>query len=163
MVSLVDPADADLEAVVAAVLPIVNRAYAAGEEGLWMPGSSRISIDDLRALAAAGDLAVARRSGEIVGCVRVGAGELGLLAVASGAAGTGVGRALVAFAEDLVRARAQRTMRLVLLVPQTGTHPFKQRLHEWYTRLGYVVVGSRPAEFEGLAVPCRLVDYEKPL
>jgi GNAT superfamily N-acetyltransferase len=163
MVSFVDPADAGLDAILAAVLPIVNSAYDAGESGLWEPGSVRISADDLRALAAAGELAVARRDGEIAGCVRVGSGELGLLAVSARHAGTGVGRALVAFAEEVNRARGARTMGLVLLVPRAGTHPFKQRLHEWYTRLGYAVVGSRPADFPGLAVPCRLMVYEKRL
>jgi hypothetical protein len=60
-------------------------------------------------------------------------------------------------------------MRLTLLVPRVGTHPFKARLHEWYTRLGYRVVGRRdfadylPESAALLTTPCDLVEYEKPL
>jgi GNAT superfamily N-acetyltransferase len=145
------------------VLPLVNGAYAAGEAGLWRPNTDRIWDEELRALIERRELAVARRGGAIVGCVRVGAGELGLLAVASAHAGTGVGRALVAFAEETCRARGARAMRLHLLVPRAGSHPFKRRLDEWYSRLGYRMVGRRAAEFESLAAPCELLVYEKPL
>jgi GNAT superfamily N-acetyltransferase len=143
------------------VLPIVNAAYAAGEAGLWRAGAQRISAEALREIAACGELAVARRDGAVVGCVRVSDGELGLLAVAPSAHGSGVGRALVAFAEE--RNRGAGSMRLELLVPRTGGHPFKHRLHAWYSRLGYRVVGRRDADFGGLAVPCELLVYEKPL
>ena len=33
-------------------------------------------------------------------------------------------------------------MRLQLLIPREGTHPFKQRLHSWYSRLGYRAIGA---------------------
>jgi GNAT superfamily N-acetyltransferase len=145
------------------VLPIVNAAYAAGEAGLWHPGVERIGADELREVIERHRLAVARRGGEIVGCVRIGDDWFGLLAVAAAEAGTGVGRALVAFAEETCRARGAPAMRLNLLVPRTGSHPFKRRLDAWYSRLGYRVVGRGEADFEGLAVPCELLFYEKPL
>jgi GNAT superfamily N-acetyltransferase len=148
-------------AVVDDVLPIVNAAYATGEAGLWQPGVARISAAALRPLVAAGELAIARREGAVVGCVRIGRGELGLLACAPEAAGTGVGRALVSFAEE--RNRAHGSISLELLVPREGTHPFKERLHAWYSRLGYRVVGRRDADFDGLAVACEMRVYSKPL
>ena len=60
-------------------------------------------------------------------------------------------------------------MRLELLVPRHGTHPAKERLHGWYSRLGYRPVGrddftaGYPELAPWLAVPCDLVAYAKPL
>jgi GNAT superfamily N-acetyltransferase len=123
---------------------------------------------------ARGELAAAYEDGRPVGCVRVSrvdavTGELGLLATARGAIGRGVGRALVRFAEETARARGARVMRLELLVPRHAAHPAKAWLHEWYSRLGYRVIGREDfatayAEVgPWLAVPCDLVSYEKAL
>jgi GNAT superfamily N-acetyltransferase len=154
---------ADDDAVVAAVLPLVNAAYAAGEAGLWRPGARRISPAELRELIARGELAVARRDGAIVGCVRTTPGRLGLLAAAPSELGTGVGRALVAFAEELSRAHGAPTMELELVVPRDGSHPFKRRLQAWYSRLGYRLAGRHEFEVESLAVPCEALLFVKPL
>jgi hypothetical protein len=54
-------------------------------------------------------------------------------------------------------------MRLELLVPRSGSHPFKERLAGWYSRLGYQAAGRRDADFHGLAVPCELLLFVKPL
>jgi hypothetical protein len=59
-------------------------------------------------------------------------------------------------------------MRLKLLVPRGGTHPFKDRLHSWYSRLGYRAIGAEDVakalpDIEKTAVPCDLVTYEKVL
>ena len=94
--------------------------------------------------------------------------ELGLLAVAGERTGSGVGRALMAFAHDLARERGHTAMRLTLLVPQEGSHPFKVRLDDWYRRQGYRIVGRadfaathpEPAAF--LVVACDLVSFERP-
>ena len=154
---------AEGDAVVTAVLPLVNAAYAAGEAGLWRPGAQRISAEDLREMVARGELAVARRDGAIVGCVRTTAGRLGLLAAAPSELGTGVGRALVAFAEDFSRARGAPSMQLELVVPREGSHPFKRRLEAWYRRLGYRHAGRRDFDVESLAVPCEMLVLEKDL
>jgi GNAT superfamily N-acetyltransferase len=164
-------ADAGL---VAALRGIVNEAYARGEGGLWRQGTERMADEELRALVAAGQLAAAREDGRVVGCVRVTAldprtAELGLLAVAGERAGSGVGRALMAFAHDLARGRGHTAMRLTLLVPREGSHPFKVRLDDWYRRQGYRVVGRadfaavhpEPAAF--LVVGCDLVTFERAL
>ena len=88
-------------------------------------GRERIADEDLGALVAAGELAAAREDGRVVGCVRVTSldprtAELGLLAVAGERSGSGVGRALMAFAHDLARGRGHTAMRLTLLVPKEG-------------------------------------------
>jgi len=156
------------------VRAIVNTAYLTSEAGLWKPEWERTSAAWLRDDIARGELAVARREGEPVGCVRVirrdeTTGELGLLAAAPEAHGTGVGTALVRFAEDASRAGGATEMRLELLVPRHGTQPAKERLHEWYTRLGYRVTGrtdfvaAYPEIRDLVAVPCDLRRYRKAL
>ena len=60
-------------------------------------------------------------------------------------------------------------MQLELLVPRRWAHPQKDRLHAWYTRLGYEVV--RTASFEQvaaplapkLATPCQFLVFRKSL
>jgi predicted N-acetyltransferase YhbS len=173
-IALLDGAAAADDGLVAALLAVVNDAYARGEAGLWREGADRISEDDLRALVASGDLAAAREGGRVVGCVRVTSldtrtAELGLLSVAPDRSGAGVGRALMAFAHDLARERGHTTMRLLLLVPREGTHGFKDRLEGWYTRQGYRIVGSQdfaeyaPEPARHLLVPCDVVAFERAL
>jgi GNAT superfamily N-acetyltransferase len=83
--------------------------------------------------------------------------------------GTGIGRALLTFAEDLGRARGRRAMRLELLVPRTWRHPSKEFLTAWYGRCGYRLVRTTTLEESYahlaplLATPCDLQIHEKPL
>jgi hypothetical protein len=83
--------------------------------------------------------------------------------------GTGVGRALVAFAEQRSRERGLRAIQLELLLPRTWQHPSKEFLKSWYGRIGYrrVRTGSiddvHPHLAPLLATPCDLAVYEKPL
>ncbi|MFD0855651.1 GNAT family N-acetyltransferase, partial [Actinomadura adrarensis] len=96
-------------------------------------------------------------------------GEFVMLAADPEHRGRGIGRELVRFAEELSRERGLGTMQLELLVPKTWTHPSKQSLHEWYTRLGYRPVRhgsieeSYPALAPDLATPCDFVIYHKKL
>ena len=151
---------------------MINDAYAAGEQGMWPPGTPRIFEAEVRALVDAGELIVVRRDGAVAGCVRVHAldsatGELGLLSTAR--IGSGVGRELVALAEAWAREQGLARMRLTLLVPRTGTHPFKARLHACYSKLGYRSIARRdfadelPESARLLTAPCDLVYYEKAL
>jgi ribosomal protein S18 acetylase RimI-like enzyme len=160
--------------VIAKVVALVNRVYAAAEEGLWRAGAVRTTPAETEALVRAGEIAVARSEGRIVGAVRVRrldgeVGEFGMLAADPGHRGRGIGRELVRFAEELSRERGLETMRLELLVPKTWTHPSKRFLHEWYTRLGYRVVrrGSIEEQYPELApqlaTPCDFVIYHKKL
>jgi N-acetylglutamate synthase-like GNAT family acetyltransferase len=160
------------QAVVEEVTAMINAAYAAGEQGMWRPDTPRIFEAEVRALLDAGELVVVRRDGVLAGCVQVHAldaatGELGLLSAAR--RDSGVGRELVALAEAWARERGLSRMQLKLLVPRTGTHPFKARLHAWYSKLGYRVTARRdfadelPESARLLNAPCDLVRYEKAL
>jgi N-acetylglutamate synthase-like GNAT family acetyltransferase len=156
--------------VVEEITAMINAAYAAGEDGMWQPHTTRVSEAEVTALLDAGELIVIRRDGALAGCVRVHAldaatGELGLLSAVR--LNSGVGRELVAVAEAWARERGLERMRLSLLVPRTGTHPFKARLHAWYSKLGYRVIARRdfadefPESAPLLTAPCDLVIYEK--
>jgi GNAT superfamily N-acetyltransferase len=173
-VSLVHAAGADDGAFVAQVVDLVNRVYAEAERGLWLPGANRTDTQDVATAIRAGQLAVARLDGRLVGVVRVqrlddGRGGFGMLVASPDRRGVGVGRQLVAFAERWARAQGLVTIQLELLVPQAWTHPVKEFLRAWYTRIGYrrVRTGrleeSYPKLQPRLATPCDLVIYEKEL
>lgn len=160
--------------VVAEVTDLVNRVYALAEEGLWRAGATRTTLAETRETIRRGEIAVARSAGRIVGSVRIqrldeGVGEFGMLAADPEHRGVGIGRRLVGFAERLIREDGRDTMQLELLTPKTWTHPSKQFLHEWYTRLGYRIVRTGeiakdyPALAPQLATPCDFVIYHKKL
>ena len=166
---------ADDRTVVDALVRVVNAAYAAGEAGLWAAGTPRTDADEMAATVRDGEmLAAFDDDGDLVGCVRVrplapDVVDLGFVSVAPEAWGTGVGRALVAFAEDVVRRSGVATMQLELLVPQGSTHPHKERLRAWYLRLGYEIVRTAPFEEVArhaatqLAIPCEFLVFHKAL
>jgi GNAT superfamily N-acetyltransferase len=173
-ISIAPAAAADDAAFVAELTDLVNRVYAAAEEGLWVDGTTRTTADEMAALVRAGQIAVARAEGRLVGAVRVqrldtGEGEFGMLVAAPEQRGLGVGRDLVAFAERWAREQALPRMQLELLVPRTGTHPVKEFLRGWYTRIGYRAVrtdaldADYPALVPRLATPCDFVIYHKEL
>jgi GNAT superfamily N-acetyltransferase len=142
---------------------VVNAAYDQGEHDIWHPGWQRVTVDRMRELVAAGEIAVA--GDPPAGCVRIqrldaGTAMFGMLSVDPAAHGTGLGKALIAFAEQ---AYDVSEMELELLVPRGDPHPKKVRLHEWYSRLGYVQVGRRDFDEPGLARPADLWVYRKPL
>lgn len=161
-------------ALVAEITGLVNRVYATAEEGLWSADACRTTVAEMAGLVRAGQIAVARLNGTVVGTVRVqrldrAVGEFGMLAAEAAHQGSGIGRRLVGFAEQASREIGLSTMQLELLVPRTWTHPGKQSLHDWYTRIGYRPVRNGsideqyPALASLLATPCDLVVYQKPL
>jgi GNAT superfamily N-acetyltransferase len=152
---------------------LINHVYAVAEAGLWIDGATRTTANEMAELIAAGEIAVARRGGELVGSVRIrdvadDASEFGMLVAAFEQRGTGVGRALVEFAERRTRERGRRAMQLELLVPREWQHPSKEFLKAWYGRIGYRLIrtGSMADAYPHLApmlaTPCDLLGYEKP-
>jgi ribosomal protein S18 acetylase RimI-like enzyme len=144
-IEMAAPAQAEDEAFVAEVTGLVNTVYADGEKGIWVAGTARTDRDELASIIRAGELAVARRAGKVLGAVRIrrlpsGEGEFGMLAAHPGHRGTGLGRELVAFAEDRARDQGVRTMQLEVLFPNEWEHPTKVFLRDWYIRSGYQVV-----------------------
>jgi GNAT superfamily N-acetyltransferase len=173
-VSLLPAAAGADAALVAELTDLVNRVYAAAEEGLWRAGTVRTSEAEMAALVGAGEIAIARLDGALVGAVRVqvldgGAGEFGMLVAAQEHRGVGIGRELVAFAERWARGRGLDRMQLEVLVPRIWRHPVKEFLRAWYTRIGYrqVRVGALdeayPALVPLLATPCDFIIFHKDL
>jgi GNAT superfamily N-acetyltransferase len=153
---------------------LINRVYATAEEGLWVEGATRTTVSEMAELIAAGQIAIARIDGRIVGAVRIQqldsvTGEFGMLVADSARRGEGIGRDLVIFAEELSRQRGLHVMQLELLVPRGWTHPTKAFLHAWYTRIGYqparsgTIDESYPQLAPLLATPCDFVIYRKDL
>jgi GNAT superfamily N-acetyltransferase len=154
---------------------LINRVYAIAEEGLWRDGATRTTVSEIGELIAVGQVAVATAGdGPIVGSVHVhevadGTDEFGMLVAAPERRSTGVGRALLDFAETASRQRGRRTMQLELLVPRQWQHPSKEFLKAWYGRRGYRLVGttrmddSHPQLAPLLATPCDLEIHQKPL
>jgi GNAT superfamily N-acetyltransferase len=95
--------------------------------------------------------------------------EFGMLVAAHEHRGTGVGRALVDFAERESRERGRRAMQLELLVPRAWSHPTKEFLKAWYGRIGYRIIrtGSIEDAYPHLApllvTPCDLEIHGKAL
>jgi GNAT superfamily N-acetyltransferase len=171
MLDAVDSRDAPL---VGQLADLINHVYAVAEAGLWVEGAKRTTPDELVELITAGEIAVARRGGEVAGSIRIrdvadDASEFGMLVAAFEQRGSGVGRGLVEFAEQRTRDRGRRAMQLELLVPREWEHPSKEFLKQWYGRIGYRVIrtgqmaDAYPHLAPLLATPCDLLGYEKPL
>jgi ribosomal protein S18 acetylase RimI-like enzyme len=164
-------ADASL---MARISDLTNQVYAVAEAGLWTDGATRTSAAEIVRLTRAGEVAVARMGGQVVGCVRIQrlderTGEFGMLCADPAHRGIGIGRELVRFVERSSRADGMTTMQLELLVPRDWTHPTKQFLAEWYSRLGYRVARTGtidelyPELSPQLTTPCDFVIYRKEL
>lgn len=173
-IQVLAPADAGVERLVARVVRIINQAYAIGEAGMWLDGERRTAAGEISDAIRLGEMLVASGDGGIEGCARVrrlddSTADFGMLAVKPDQWGKGVGGALVNGAEERMRSRGVTTMQLELLVPTQRRHPEKERLRDWYTRLGYQV--SRTATLDqvvvGLAsqlsVPCEFLIFHKRL
>jgi GNAT superfamily N-acetyltransferase len=175
VIELLAPEAADDPALVGALVRLVNAAYGEGERGMWVAGTERTDAGEIAEAIRGGGMLVAWVDGRIAGCsclrtVDATAANLGFIAAAPEAWGTGLGRDLVRAAEDLARTRGVRTIQLDLLVPLDGTHPTKERLRAWYERLGYPVVGTAPfaavapqADPALLTAPCEFLIFRKRL
>lgn len=106
----------------------------------------RIDVEGLAQVIAdpAQLILLAERDGDLVGCVQVtdkgeGLAYLGMLSVDPVRQGGGLGRRLIAAAEDVARDRfAARIMEMTVIVQRT-------ELIAWYERCGYRLTGeSRP-------------------
>jgi GNAT superfamily N-acetyltransferase len=168
------PDDAHDEALVDELARLVNDAYAVGEAGLWLDGTTRTTAAEIADAIRSGGVLAATLERRLVGCAYVraldaGTADLGLISTAPDHWGGGVGRQLVRSAEELMRERGMTTMQLELLVPKRWIHPQKERLRAWYTRLGYRVIRSAPFEqvathlASQLATPCEFLIFHKPL
>jgi GNAT superfamily N-acetyltransferase len=173
-VAIVPQAEAGDAALTAQVVDLVNRVYADAEKGIWQDGADRTDGPEIVAMALAGELAVARLGARLVGCVHLrrledDLAELGMLVASPEHRGVGIGRSLVGFAEDWARRQGIGRMQLEVLAPRAWTHPVKEFLHDWYTRIGYRptrtgrFADAYPALAPRLATPCTFTIYHKTL
>lgn len=98
------------------------------------PGAEAAVGDDARRYPGEATYLVAREADEVIGGVLVARGELRHLQVDSRARGRGVGTALIAAAEDLLREQGHDHATLGV---ELGNH----RARALYLRLGYVATG----------------------
>lgn len=158
------PAVADNDRFVTHLTDFINRIYLAAEATFWTPGFIRTDTDQIRDLLRSGGLALAWRSsndddhdGDLltkstIGCVQVKmlpdqqTGEFGMLAADPASQGLGVGRELMRFAEQEVKRRGGKVMRLELLQGKGWSHELKDRLEKWYGRCGYELIAVEDVE-----------------
>lgn len=158
-VAIADPSLAQNESVITHLVELINAVYTVAEEGIFNPAYKRIDAPDLRNLILTSEFAIAWTSpystagpesptSKIIGCARVQSlsptqGVFGMLVCDPSFRGSGTGRKLVHFAEEHCRDRLGKTvMRCELLVSTEWENPYKVRMHNWYVRMGYKVVGT---------------------
>jgi GNAT superfamily N-acetyltransferase len=121
-----------------ALVRLINAAFVVEQ---FVFEGDRIDAEETRAFMESGRFLVAEDAAGFAGCVyleiRDGRGYLGLLAVDPTRQGTGLGRKLVAAAEDYFRASGCGAVDLRVISQRTPLPPF-------YRRLGYEEVGAAP-------------------
>ncbi|KAI0469591.1 hypothetical protein F4859DRAFT_136042 [Xylaria cf. heliscus] len=180
------PASASDAPLVAALTHLVNSVYGEAERSIYKTSFERTSAAQIEEYIQAGQLAAAfppannnnndnETPKQPIGCIFIKklsptTGEFGMLAVSPTHRSTGLGRALVRFAEDRFRQDpGVGVARLELLVPVHFEHAGKTRLQAWYARLGYVMTELRdfgleyPALNALLAGPTEYRVFEKTL
>ena len=128
---------------------LINDVYDDAESGMWKVKGTRTSPAEVERLLRAGALILAELDGVLVGSVTIklideGVGEFGMLVADLGHRGKGIGSALVDRAENWARDMACHTMRLELLTPRNWSHPSKEFLKTWYSRIGYTPHATEP-------------------
>ena len=131
---------------------LINEVYDDAESGMWKRKGVRTNLTEVEGLLRAQALILAEIGGALVGSVNVnlmrdGVGEFGMLVADRKYRGKGIGSALIDSAEKWAREMACHTMRLELLTPSNWTHPSKEFLKKWYSRIGY-----KPQTIESLEI-----------
>jgi GNAT superfamily N-acetyltransferase len=121
-------------------------------------------VDDLgvRVYMSGGTFLLVDDSGGVAGCVYIntqdGRSYLGLLSVQPARQGTGLGRQLVAAAENLARESGSRVMDLRVISAR------REQLLPFYQRLGYEFVRTEPFPADLVTkVPSHYILMSKPL
>ena len=160
--SVLRPGDARIRAAVSedvdAIARLINTAFVV--ERIAFDGD-RTNPRNVRALMNTGKFLLAEDSAGLAGCVYVelrgDRSYLGLLAVNPPRQGTGLGRQLVAAAEECSRTAGSRAVDLRIISPRAELVPF-------YRRLGYAETGTAPFSSDVQPkLPCHYILMSKPL
>ena len=140
------------------IAALVNAAFQV--ESFFVEGD-RTSTAEIAAMMGKGSFLLAEEERALVGCVYVEprgeSGYLGLLSVDPARQAKGLGRSLVAAAEDHCRGAGCRRMEMLIVNLRTELPPF-------YRRLGYAESGTAPFPDNGRAKqPCHFIRMSKPL
>lgn len=143
-----------------ALMDLVNRAFAV--ETFFITGE-RLNAERVHEYFDLGRFLLAEENGILAGCVYVelrgDRSYLGLLSVDPDRQKTGLGRRLVAAAEEFAREMGSQHMDLTVVNLRTELLPF-------YRRLGYVENGTEPIRehmVPRVTQPCHFVKMTKPL
>lgn len=149
------------------VVELINSVYRKGEHGILEDSEAfplvRVTLLNIQEWVAAKQLYVARRKENthggnagsaafpVIGCIKVQIGTItdkndklcnkkvgfwGCFGVDQAFQGLGVGRLLVEFAEGTIR-KETSWAQIELLKPRDWQHDHKERLLQWYMRMGY--------------------------
>jgi GNAT superfamily N-acetyltransferase len=146
------PLESDLGADnIECLADLINEVYDEAELGMWKRTGTRTNPGEVERLLRAQALILAEIDGVLVGSVNVnlmndGVGEFGMLVADRNYRGEGIGSALVQHAERWACEQACHTMRLEILTPRHWTHPSKEFLRQWYSRIGYAPQTTEPFE-----------------
>ncbi len=123
---------------VSGLVRLINAAFVVEQ---FVFDGDRIDAEEANALMKTGCFFLAEDSAGLAGCVyaevREDHGYLGLLAVHPARQGTGLGRKLVAAAEEYFLSASCCAVDLRIISPRSPLPPF-------YRRLGYVETGTAP-------------------
>ena len=141
-----------------AIAALVNAAFKV--ERFFINGD-RINSETVREMLRTGKFLLAEDNGALIACVYVEIrgerGYFGLLAVDPARQGAGLGRKMVAEAEDYARAAGCAFMDLRIVNLRAELPPF-------YQRLGYIETGTEPfAADANPTQPCHFVVMSKAL
>jgi GNAT superfamily N-acetyltransferase len=153
---------------------LINEVYDDAESGMWKRKGTRTNPAEVERLLRAQALILAEIDGVLVGSVNVnlmsdGVGEFGMLVADRKYRGEGIGSVLVKHAERWAREHACHTMRLEILTARHWTHPSKEFLRQWYSRIGYApqtterFESMRPELVPELATECDFTVWHKSL
>jgi N-acetylglutamate synthase-like GNAT family acetyltransferase len=142
------------------LMALINRAFAV--EAFFIRGD-RLSPQRLADHMQTGRFLLAEDDTRLLGCVYVElhgeAAYLGLLSVDPACQKTGLGRRMVAAAEEFAREMGARRMNLTVVNLRTELPP-------WYQKLGYEVTGTEPIRDEmvpRVTESCHFIRMSKPL
>ncbi len=161
-------------ALVPALVDLINEVYRIEEGVFWKGEYLRTNAGELEQLLRRGRLLLAEYNGAVVGSIKVAllnrtTAGFGMLVASPEHRGKGIGSLLVRAAEQWAKAQERSQMQLELLTPVEGTHPGKEVLRTWYTRIGYMaqytegLAGMHDDKAWQLAFPSNFTVYTKQL